>query len=388
MALLSILRYPDARLHKVAAPVTVFDESLKKLVADMTETMYAAPGIGLAATQVDVHKQVIVVDVSERRDSLVVLVNPEIVEATGVSDIEEGCLSVPGIYELVERAERVKVRAYDQNGKAFTLEAQGLLAVCIQHEMDHLQGKVFVEYLSQLKQQRIRAKRPDALVVAAYGLILPQAVLDVAAHGALNIHASLLPRWRGAAPIQRAILAGDAQTGVSIMQMDAGLDTGAVLAQSGVPIAPDDDAGTLHDKLAALGAEMIVATLAEVQAGRVLPVPQPQQGVTYASKLGKQETLLDWSRPAVEFERAVRAFRPSPGAATLLDGARLKLWRAAVTRGRGTPGELLSSSEAGLVVASGKDALAITELQRPGGRRLAAGEFLRGHPLAPGVRFG
>ena len=158
MAVLNILRYPDARLHKVAAPITVFDDALKKLVADMTETMYAAPGIGLAATQVDVHKQVIVVDVSERRDSLVVLVNPEIVEAVGVSDIEEGCLSVPAIYELVERAERVKVRAYDQNGNAFTLEAQGLLAVCIQHEMDHLKGKVFIEYLSQLKQQRIRAK--------------------------------------------------------------------------------------------------------------------------------------------------------------------------------------------------------------------------------------
>ncbi|HWI97809.1 MAG TPA: peptide deformylase [Burkholderiales bacterium] len=158
MAVLNILRYPDVRLHKVAASVTVFDEALKKLVADMAETMYAAPGIGLAATQVDVHKQVIVVDVSERRDSLVVLVNPEIVEAVGVSDIEEGCLSVPSIYELVERAERVKVRAYDQNGTAFTLEAQGLLAVCIQHEMDHLKGKVFIEYLSQLKQQRIRAK--------------------------------------------------------------------------------------------------------------------------------------------------------------------------------------------------------------------------------------
>jgi methionyl-tRNA formyltransferase len=235
---------------------------------------------------------------------------------------------------------------------------------------------------------RIRAARPDALVVAAYGLILPQAVLDAAAHGALNIHASLLPRWRGAAPIQRAILAGDAQTGISIMQMDAGLDTGPVLAQSGVPIAPDDDAGTLHDKLAVLGAEMIVATLADVQAGRARAVPQPHQGVTYASKLGKQETLLDWSRPAGELERAVRAFRPSPGAATLLDGAPLKLWRATVTCGRGTPGELLSSSEAGLVVASGKGALAITELQRPGGRRLAAGEFLRGHPLTLGVRFG
>jgi peptide deformylase len=158
MPLLNILRYPDARLHKVAVPITVFDEGLKKLVADMAETMYAAPGIGLAATQVDVHKQIIVVDVSERRDSLVVLVNPEILEATSVSDIEEGCLSVPGIYELVERAERVKVRAFDQNGNSFTLEAQGLLSVCIQHEMDHLKGKVFVENLSQLKQQRIRAK--------------------------------------------------------------------------------------------------------------------------------------------------------------------------------------------------------------------------------------
>ncbi len=158
MALLNILRYPDARLHKVAAPVTVFDESLKVLVRDLAETMYAAPGIGLAATQVDIHKQVIVVDVSERHDSLVVLVNPEIVESSGISDIEEGCLSVPGIYEVVERAERVKVRACDHNGNFFTLEAQGLLAVCIQHEIDHLKGKVFVEHLSPLMQQRIRAK--------------------------------------------------------------------------------------------------------------------------------------------------------------------------------------------------------------------------------------
>lgn len=158
MAVLPILRYPDVRLHKVGVPVTVFDEGLKKLVGDMAETMYAAPGIGLAATQVDVHKQVIVVDVSERRDSLVVLVNPEIVESWGVSDIEEGCLSVPGIYDTVERAERIRVRAWDRNGNAFTLEAQGLLSVCIQHEIDHLRGKVFVEYLSQLKQTRVRAK--------------------------------------------------------------------------------------------------------------------------------------------------------------------------------------------------------------------------------------
>ena len=158
MSILNILRYPDARLHKAAAPVTVFDASLKKLAADLAETMYVAPGVGLAASQVDVHKQVIVVDVSERRDSLVTLVNPEIIESYGESDIEEGCLSVPGIYDTVPRAERVKVRAWDANGKSFILEAQGLLAVCIQHEMDHLKGKVFVEYLSQLKQTRVRAR--------------------------------------------------------------------------------------------------------------------------------------------------------------------------------------------------------------------------------------
>jgi peptide deformylase len=158
MSILNILRYPDARLHKVAVPVTVFDASLKKLVGDLAETMYAAPGVGLAASQVDIHKQVIVVDVSERRDSLVTLVNPEIIEGYGESDIEEGCLSVPGIYDTVPRAERVKVRAWDANGKSFILEAQGLLAVCIQHEMDHLKGKVFVEYLSQLKQTRVRAR--------------------------------------------------------------------------------------------------------------------------------------------------------------------------------------------------------------------------------------
>ncbi len=158
MSILNILRYPDARLHKVAAPVTVFDAPLRKLADDLAETMYAAPGVGLAASQVDVHKQVIVVDVSERRDSLITLVNPAIIERHGESDIEEGCLSVPGIYDTVPRAERVKVRGWDANGKSFILEAQGLLAVCIQHEMDHLKGKVFVEYLSQLKQTRVRAR--------------------------------------------------------------------------------------------------------------------------------------------------------------------------------------------------------------------------------------
>ena len=158
MALLPILRYPDPRLHKVASPVTVFDDSLRALVRDMAQTMYEAPGVGLAATQVNVHKQVIVIDVSETHDELRVLINPRILQADGVQVCEEGCLSVPGIYEEVERAEHVVVEAEDEFGKTFRLEADELLAVCIQHEMDHLKGKVFVEYLSRLKQTRIKSR--------------------------------------------------------------------------------------------------------------------------------------------------------------------------------------------------------------------------------------
>ena len=158
MAILTILRYPDKRLHKVAAPVAEVDDRIRKLVDDMVETMYAAPGIGLAATQVDVHKRVIVIDISDKRDDLLVLINPEIIAFEGKAIHEEGCLSVPGIFDKVERAESITIRALGRDGQSFTMEADGLLAVCIQHEMDHLIGKVFVEYLSQLKQSRIKAR--------------------------------------------------------------------------------------------------------------------------------------------------------------------------------------------------------------------------------------
>lgn len=236
-------------------------------------------------------------------------------------------------------------------------------------------------------QARLQAAKPEAIIVAAYGLILPAAVLGIAPYGAINIHASLLPRWRGAAPIQRALLAGDAETGVSIMQMDAGLDTGPVLARRAMPIAADDDAGSLHDKLADLGAEEIVAVLAQMRLGCVCPVPQDDAGVTYAAKIEKREAWLDWTRPAAELERAVRAFRPSPGAVTRLAGEPLKVWRARVAPGSGTPGTLIEVGDA-LRVACGKHALAIEEVQRPGGRRTTSREFLRGRALQPGARLG
>ena len=238
-------------------------------------------------------------------------------------------------------------------------------------------------FKSEQAAERVRALRPDALVVAAYGLLLPPALLEAGRYGSLNIHASLLPRWRGAAPIQRALLAGDPQTGVSIMQMDAGLDTGPVLRQAKIDIAADDDAGTLHDRLAALGAEMIADALADVAAGRARAVPQSQTGISYARKIDKRETELDWTRPAPELERAVRAFRPSPGAGARLDGVPIKIWRARAVDEHLAPGSVTGA----LIVGCGEGALEILELQRAGGKRLAAADFLRGHPMRPGARL-
>jgi methionyl-tRNA formyltransferase len=228
--------------------------------------------------------------------------------------------------------------------------------------------------------------RPDALVVAAYGLLLPPSLLDAGRHGALNVHGSLLPRWRGAAPIQRALLAGDRETGISIMQMDQGLDTGPVLLQERIPITAADDAGTLHDKLALLGAQAMVSVLADIAAGRARPMPQPEDGATYAPKITKAETRLNWTRPARELERAVRAFRPTPGAFTLLDGEPVKIWRAQVLDATGEPGTL-RFAQGKLVAACGDRALAISELQRAGARALSASEFVRGRALLAGARF-
>jgi methionyl-tRNA formyltransferase len=236
-------------------------------------------------------------------------------------------------------------------------------------------------------QTELKHFRADVIVVAAYGLILPRPVLELPRHGAINIHASLLPRWRGAAPIQRALLAGDRDTGVSIMQMDSGLDTGPVLMQEKIPILEDDTAGTLHDRLAELGANLIVRALDALEAGGVRATPQPAEGVTYAAKLDRREARVDWHESAAMVNRRVRALNPSPGADARVREVELKIWRCATAAGRGNPGEVLSVGPDGLCVACGEDALIITELQRSGGKRLPVAEFLRGFPLAAGERF-
>ena len=240
---------------------------------------------------------------------------------------------------------------------------------------------------SEEARQPIIEARPDVMVVAAYGLILPQAALDIPRLGCLNIHASLLPRWRGAAPIQRAILAGDAETGVTIMRMEAGLDTGPMLHKESLPIADTDTAGSLHDRLAEMGARLIVEALARLERGDLAGEIQPVEGVTYAAKLAKAEAALDWRQPALQLDRAVRAFNPFPGATAQIDGQAVKIWRAEPASGRGEPGMMLAADAEGIVVACGEGALRLTELQKAGGKRLPAADFLRGFALRPGQRF-
>ena len=235
-------------------------------------------------------------------------------------------------------------------------------------------------------QALLRAQNADVMVVAAYGLILPQAVLDTPAHGCLNIHASLLPRWRGAAPIQRAIEAGDTETGVCIMQMDAGLDTGAVVSTHHYAIKNTDTATDVHDALAVLGAHAIVADLQQLQqTGGLNATPQPPAGITYAQKLSKEEAKIDWNESALVIERKIRAFNPVPGAWVEYQNQPLKIWRAEAVAQSGRAGEVLAISSDGLIVACGEGALNITELQPAGSKRMPVAAFAAGRHIEKGT---
>jgi methionyl-tRNA formyltransferase len=233
----------------------------------------------------------------------------------------------------------------------------------------------------------LRATPHDVMVVAAYGLILPRSVLDMPKYGCINIHASLLPRWRGAAPIHRSIEAGDAETGVTIMQMEEGLDTGPMLSMERLPIATDDTTGSLHDKLAALGSKMIVEAMRKLEQGGLSSTPQPDEGANYAAKITKEEAALDFSQSAESIARKIRAFNPFPGASASFNGVAVKLWRAnAVQTAPGVaPGQVIAAgAQTDVIVACGEGALRVTELQKPGGKRLPAAEFLKGFPMEGG----
>jgi methionyl-tRNA formyltransferase len=281
-------------------------------------------------------------------------------------------------------------------GRGMKLQASPVKQCALAHGIDvsqprslRLDGKYPEE--AAAARDALLAAQPDVMVVAAYGLILPQWVLDLPAKGCLNIHASLLPRWRGAAPIHRSIEAGDAQTGVTIMQMDAGLDTGDMCLVEALAIAADDTTASLHDKLADLGGRMLVQALALSAEGRLQRAPQPADGITYAHKIEKAESAIDWALSAEQIDRRVRAFNPFPAASTLVGDEVVKVWTAQPERqspADAVPGQILAADGQGIVVACGEGALRITELQRPGGKRLQAADFLRGHALQPGQILG
>jgi methionyl-tRNA formyltransferase len=245
---------------------------------------------------------------------------------------------------------------------------------------------------AQAAQHALKVAGADAMVVAAYGLILPQWVLDLPRLGCFNIHASLLPRWRGAAPIHRAIEAGDSHTGITIMQMDAGLDTGDMLLVQSLPILPTDSTGTLHDRLAILGGALMVQALDQAAQGSLAPVKQPAEGITYANKVDKSEAAIDWKQPAHTICQRIRAFNPFPGASTQLNGETLKIWAAQPSDSlpaRSQPcGEIIVLAHTGISVAAMNSVVTITELQRPGGKRLGAADFLRGNALQVGQVLG
>ena len=272
-------------------------------------------------------------------------------------------------------------------GRGLRLQASAVKHYAIEHGLAlaqprslRLDGK-FPEDAAAAAQA-LRQAAPDVMVVAAYGLILPPWALVVPHLGCLNIHGSLLPRWRGAAPIQRAIEAGDRQTGITLMQMDAGLDTGEMLSTEATTIGADDTGATLHDRLAATGAHLVVQGLHALAQGTLRPQAQPAEGVTYAHKIDKAEAAIDWQAPAEQIERRVRAFDPFPGCTFVWAGQAVKVWRARVLPGQGAPGKQIASSDDRLVIACGHGALELLEVQAPGGRRVSAREFLQRHPPA------
>ncbi len=458
MAERSIKKYDEPVLRKKARPVKKMNKSVLSLLDDMWETMRAAEGVGLAATQVGALQRVVVVDVDE---DPIELINPVIVARAGNEEGIEACLSVPGLMGEVERAERVTVKAWDRDGKPFWLDAEGLLARVVQHELDHLDGVVFVDRASSLTKieppprlravfmgtsqfavpalqalakhhevvavvtrpdrpvgrrqvmvappvketaeelelpvwqprncrspefrEKLAGLEPEVLVVVSFGEILPQSILDIPALGAVNVHASLLPRYRGAAPIQHAIMKGDERTGVTLMKMARRLDAGDIILQASMAVEPDDTYATLEPKLARLGAKVLLKGLQRLNDDDFQAVPQPEERATVAPSLTREDERIEWECPAGELDKKIRALYPQPGAYVQWQERRLKLWQVRVVEaGAAVPGQILEVTDAGPLVACGQDALLLQRVQVSGKKPMDGGSFVRGYRLRPG----
>lgn len=473
MAILEIRLVGDPVLRSRAKPVKHVTRSIKELLEDMANTMYESSGVGLAAPQVGVSKRLVVVDAG---DGLISLINPEIVRREGSETGMEGCLSIPGIYGEVERASRVVVEGLGPDGRRKWVEGEGLLARVLQHEIDHLDGILFVDRAMRIfKEEELPAKtkprilfmgtpsfalpslrrlldagyevvgvvtnpdRPsgrgmrekaspvkdfavsrklnvlqpetlkreefirglrefkvDAIVVVAYGKILPETILDLPRLGCLNLHASLLPKYRGAAPIPRAIMNGESVTGVTIQYMTAELDAGDILLQKEVEIGPEETAGELGDRLAEVGADLVVEALRLLVRGEAPRIPQEGEP-TYAPPISKEEALIDWGSSASRISNLVRALNPNPGAFTFMEGRRLKIWRGKplsdeftglTGRGEEKVGTVLAVNSAGFVVKCGDGLFLATEVQPENRSKMSGDACVRGRYVKAGDVLG
>lgn len=455
----SIKEVPDPALRQTAKPVPKVTRTVKDLMDSLVTIMEKAYGIGLAAPQIGVRKRVIAVSIEGEPACLA---NPEVVESEGSQESWEGCLSVPGFIGLVERPMRVTVTGLDQSGRKVWLEAEGLEARALLHEIDHLDGVLFLdraqkieelppasrlrlvfmgtpefarEHLSHLVASgcrvmavvtqpdrprgrghrlqptpvkawaqerdlevmsphsirdeeaisRLEYLEPDVIVTCAYGQILPRRVLDIPRWGAVNVHASLLPRYRGAAPIQRALMAGERTSGVTIMLMDEDMDTGPVLAQEELDIEPDENAGTLHDRLASLGADLLFEVLNDIARGTGRAEKQGG-AASYAPRLRREEMVIDWRQDPVAVRNLVRALSPAPGARTEWTRGMLKIFavRPEPQGSPAPPGKVIGLSGGLPVVAAGLEGrgrLALLEVQPPGRQVMSAADFANGYDL-------
>jgi methionyl-tRNA formyltransferase len=454
-------------LRRKAHAVKKVNSRIQKLLDRMAEIMAEAGGAGLAAPQVGESVRVVVIDVGE---GLIELVNPQIVREEGTETAYEGCLSVPGYLGKVERSAWVQVEALDRNGHRIWIEGNGMLARALQHEIDHLNGVLFIDRAESLlklpaearlstvfmgtpefgaavleelaeshagveavvtqpdrprgrgqklqpsavKQvaaayelpvlqpqkvsepefvEKLRELEPDVIVTAAFGQLIPPEVLAIPEKGCINVHASLLPEFRGAAPIHRALLAGEDRTGITIMYMDEGLDTGDIMLQEQVAIEPGETAGSLHDKLAELGAVMTIRALRLLAEGEAPRTPQEDEAATYAPRVKKEEARIDWSESAEYLERMFRAFDPWPGAYSKLNGKRLKVFRAEVTYDEEleletpTPGTIARVTTGALFVKCGEGFAVLEEVQPAGSKRMSVEAFLQGHDVEVGDSF-
>jgi methionyl-tRNA formyltransferase len=475
---IEIRTFDDPVLRKRAKPVPRVNNSVKKTLDDMLDSMRAASGVGLAAPQVGVSKRLVVLDVGE---GPYFLVNPEIVSESDEKEVQwEGCLSWPGFVGEVERPVRVLVKALDRDGRNTWIEGEGLLARALCHEIDHLDGIMFVDKaisITEIEEEEnteegnekelgltcvfmgspefslpsldaliragisvplvvtqpdrpygrtgilmptpvrkratelglkvitpedmscpdvvsaIKEVQPDVIAVVAFGQKLPKEVLEIPKYACLNVHPSLLPKYRGGNPIQRQLMAGETEVGVSIMYMDEGMDSGDICLQRVVPVGPDETLGTLEKRLSVVGADALLESIHAIYEGSAPRIAQDEKVKTVAFHLKPGEDVIDWTRPATEIHNLVRALSPAPGAVTTFGDERIKIWQTELADSNekedsdSAPGTIIGIEESKLLVRCGEGLLAVTEVQPEGKRRMSAKAFLAGRQKGP-FRFG